>query len=317
MTEVAQPDVSPNPVHTAATAGILVGEKLRAGREAQGLSVLEAASRLRLGARQIEALEAGEFSRLPGKTFVRSIVRSYANALELDAAQLLGLLDQVEGLATPTLALPESTHVIMPEAYAHVPPRGWNTRLLLAVIALIVSAVLLYVFVPSLELERLFAAAPVEPDSPVEISAQEATRLPLEIPSAPVSETLALAPLAVDEGTATRTLQFHFSGESWIEVQDGNDRILVSRRFAAGQSQSLSGTPPLLVTIGDAAQVQLFDNGTRVPLSPQSNTRVAKVRLPLPPAGAQTAPKNKPLKNPSQAASVAAESPARKTGVEP
>ncbi|MDR2678091.1 MAG: DUF4115 domain-containing protein [Zoogloeaceae bacterium] len=296
--EETPPDTAP----AAATAGMRVGENLRAVREAQGVSALELANRLRLGVRQIEALEAGDFSHLPGKTFVRGIVRSYAKELKLDVAQLLSLLDQVEELAAPALVLPKSTRVVMPEPHDRLSLRGRDARLLLTAIALSIIAILLYVFTPDLELARLFADTPAEESSQAAADTREAAALPLETSSAPVSEVVPLAP-AVSE---PRTLKFRFSGESWVEVQDGNNKILLAGRFAAGQSQSLSGTPPLLVTIEDVTRVRLFDNGTRVPLSAQGDNRAAKVRLPLPPAV-----------TPARSADAAPTVPARRTDTAP
>lgn len=66
-----------------------IGPKLAAAREAKGLSTAEVASKLRLGVRQVEALEADAFDRLPGEVFVRGFVRNYARFLELDAEELL------------------------------------------------------------------------------------------------------------------------------------------------------------------------------------------------------------------------------------
>src|SRR5262245_12062105 len=58
------------------------------------LSVADVAQRLKYGVRQIEALEAEEFDRLPGATFVRGMVRGYAKLLETDPEPILGSLDQ-------------------------------------------------------------------------------------------------------------------------------------------------------------------------------------------------------------------------------
>lgn len=66
-----------------------IGPKLAAAREAKGLSTAEVATKLRLGVRQVEALEADAFDQLPGEVFVRGFVRNYARFLELDAEELL------------------------------------------------------------------------------------------------------------------------------------------------------------------------------------------------------------------------------------
>ena len=62
---------------------------LASARQAAGLSIEEAARQLKFAPRQIEALEAGQLQRLPGGTFVRGMVRSYAKLLHIDAEPLL------------------------------------------------------------------------------------------------------------------------------------------------------------------------------------------------------------------------------------
>jgi cytoskeleton protein RodZ len=57
-------------------AGNPVGEHLREAREALGLRVDDIAQALKLGRRQVEALEAGEWEHLPGVTFTRGFVRT-------------------------------------------------------------------------------------------------------------------------------------------------------------------------------------------------------------------------------------------------
>ncbi len=65
------------------------GGALRTARENQGLSVHEIASRLRLGTKQIEAIEADNFAVLPEPTIVRGFIRNYAKQLKINAQPLL------------------------------------------------------------------------------------------------------------------------------------------------------------------------------------------------------------------------------------
>jgi cytoskeleton protein RodZ len=62
---------------------------LAGARQAAGLSLEEAARQLKFAPRQLEALEAGQLQRLPGGTFVRGMVRSYARLLRVDPEPLL------------------------------------------------------------------------------------------------------------------------------------------------------------------------------------------------------------------------------------
>jgi cytoskeleton protein RodZ len=68
------------------------GALLAAERERQGLSRADLAQRLHMSVSQIEALEVGDYARLPRGTFLRGFTRNYARALGLDADSLVGLL---------------------------------------------------------------------------------------------------------------------------------------------------------------------------------------------------------------------------------
>lgn len=63
-----------------------VGEKLKAERERLGLSLSDLAARTRVPMRHLDAIEKSEFSALPGTTYTLGFARSYARAVELDAA---------------------------------------------------------------------------------------------------------------------------------------------------------------------------------------------------------------------------------------
>ena len=85
-----------------------LGQTLASERERQGLSRSDAAQRLHMSAYQIEALETGDYSRLPKGTFLRGFVRNYAKVLGLGADEALSLLpehaprDQKPGIVVPT-----------------------------------------------------------------------------------------------------------------------------------------------------------------------------------------------------------------------
>jgi cytoskeleton protein RodZ len=67
-----------------------VGEQLRAARKARLLEVADVAQALKLGPRQVEALENGDWEGLPGATFVRGFVRNYARLVQIDSGAVDG-----------------------------------------------------------------------------------------------------------------------------------------------------------------------------------------------------------------------------------
>jgi transcriptional regulator with XRE-family HTH domain len=60
------------------------GAKLRAAREAQGLSVQDIATRTRIAQRQLEAIERDDYAALPGIPYAVGFARAYARAIDLD-----------------------------------------------------------------------------------------------------------------------------------------------------------------------------------------------------------------------------------------
>ena len=65
-----------------------VGERLRAAREAKGLSLAEVAARTRVPLRHLEAIETSNFAGLPSSTYAVGFVRSYARAVDADEVKL-------------------------------------------------------------------------------------------------------------------------------------------------------------------------------------------------------------------------------------
>ena len=72
-----------------------IGEMLRSGREARGISLAEISEETKITTRHLEALEAGEFDRLPGDPYNKSFIRLYARAVRLDAEPIVRKYDQM------------------------------------------------------------------------------------------------------------------------------------------------------------------------------------------------------------------------------
>jgi cytoskeleton protein RodZ len=119
------------------------GAKLRAAREAAGLSVDAVAQQLKLAPRQVKALEDDAWERLPGRTFVRGFARNYARFVQLDPEVVLALLpaaDTSPALERPALAATRRPMGEMPiERVAKPSAARWLVPLLLVVIVAAVA----------------------------------------------------------------------------------------------------------------------------------------------------------------------------------
>ena len=79
--------------------GRIPGKTLAAQREAMGWTVEQVADQLKLHVRQVAALEAGDYAKLPSPAVTRGFVRAYAKLVRLDPAPLVG---QIEMDVPPT-----------------------------------------------------------------------------------------------------------------------------------------------------------------------------------------------------------------------
>jgi len=82
-----------------------IGAELRAARTARGEDLNDIAAYLRIRPSYLEALEAGEAARLPGRAYAIGFLRAYAQGLELDGSALAARLKAVmEPAPAPELA---------------------------------------------------------------------------------------------------------------------------------------------------------------------------------------------------------------------
>jgi cytoskeleton protein RodZ len=124
-----------------------VGAQLRAAREKRGIQLQELAHTLKLGARQVEALEDGNWQALPGHTFIRGFIRNYARLVQIDPAPLMAQLDGVLEKPVSRLATVESRPAAMPYSSGGLSRRDRNVVLLGA--GFVAFAGLIYFLLPN------------------------------------------------------------------------------------------------------------------------------------------------------------------------
>ncbi len=274
-------DASPQPL----TAGALL---VRA-REAAGLTVDAVSQQLKLAPRQVRALEEDDYTHLPGRTFVRGFVRNYARLVRLDPETVLDALPA--GAAEPALEAPalQQTAPTMGELPItdHSKP-AWTRWAIPLTLAAIVAAAAVYEWLrPGAESPaaiRKDAPAAVAQPAPPSKPEPAGTALPnpLAASTAPASTSATQPPPAKAEGSAAaeQSLVLAFRDASWTEVRAGDGRVLLSGMNAGGTVQTLSGTPPLELVIGNAADVEITYKGQPVDLVPHTRQNVARLTLP-------------------------------------
>ncbi len=104
-----------------------VGQRLRTAREARALTVADAAQSLKLGPRQVEAIENEDWASLPGNTMIRGFVRNYARLLGVDSDVLMRDLDAAHLERTVQLDVSAGTSATLPPPGARAVRRDYLT----------------------------------------------------------------------------------------------------------------------------------------------------------------------------------------------
>lgn len=270
-----------------------IGECLRAAREACGMSVAEVAQALKLSMRQIEAMESGDWSRLPGRTLIRGFVRNYARLLQLDGDELLTHIDLTDLPGLPPLNISAGTKATLPQ-----PGKAHRKDFLVVLggLALLAVALLAYFFVPTdfwqMKLQEKALVENRAPDNNAKLEAPEAASPPISVapqlvPAAPVAPDVPPATTSAPTASAPVTvttpgrgaLTLKFSEAAWTEIRDRSGQVLLSQLNPAGSERQLEGLPPFTLIIGNAAHVSVFYNGKPVDLAPRSQGDVARLTL--------------------------------------
>ena len=227
-----------------------VGQRLRAAREAKGMSIEDIAASTRIPTRHLLSLEESEWDKLPASTYSVGFAKNYAGAVGLDKAEIAEALRQEMGSELPAHYTTASEHFEPIDSNRSM-PKGvvFGALAALVVIALLLS------WLSNRELES-DDAAPV---------AAGTTAAP--VAAAPVVPA-ASGPVVITANEA-----------AWIEVRDGAT-VLKQGELAPGQSFEVpaSAARPTLTTAKPEALRISVGTGDAPSIGP-AGTRVADVSL--------------------------------------
>ena len=212
-----------------------IGERLRQAREAKGLSLDEVASQTRIPIRHLQHIEREEWDALPAITYCVGFVRSYANTIGLDGAEIgRELRDRLGGVR----ARAPTAEYYQPADPSRVPPRS------LALIAAVVAVVLIVGYM----IWRSSLDDAEEPAATVAVPEASAPKQPQATGPQPVQP----------QNAAGQPVTLTAIGPVWLRVYEEGGATITERTMAAGETYQIPATatrPMLRVGAPEALRI--------------------------------------------------------------
>jgi len=279
------------------TAGTL----LRRAREQAGLHLDVLAGALKVPPRQLEALEMDQIELLPDVVFARALAASVCRNLKVSPRVVLDKLPR-SGDSRLGRAEPINVPFREPGQASGGPLRAQLMRPpVIAATALLLAALIVW-WLPSFAPSMMAPASsrdepsasgtdPLAVPNPVpsrsgapagQVTEQVTPSLANQLVPAPTRAAPAAAvPAAVGDAAAAGgvTMEFHATEASWVHVADAKGNVPLRRTLGAGESVSVSGAPPLTVTVGSVRAVRVNVHGRPFDLAPLARDNVARFEV--------------------------------------
>ena len=253
-----------------------VGEVLRRARLHYGQSLKDVEKNVRIRASQIEAIETGNYENLPGRVYAIGFVRSYAEYLGLDGGQVVSLF---KAQSMGTTANPE-LHFPAPASESKLPSKWVITGCIAATMLLtmlwwaqVEKSREAVQNIPPVSAE-LKAKVGIKEEVPVTPAVAIASEQPpsgaaLEAPSEPVA-TVPQAEEAEDVTPVSAPpvengITLNITENSWVEIRDASDQIIVSKVLKVGDQYFVPNRPDLKMALGNAGGVEITVDGKALP----------------------------------------------------
>jgi cytoskeleton protein RodZ len=231
------------------------GQMLRAAREEKQWSLRFTEDTTKIRVRYIQALEEEDYGILPGTTYVKGYLRTYAKHLGLNPDEIIQLYNNSE--------VPETIKAL--ETPDHVPIRKgpfWFRPLVAGVMAVLAIGLVVGIAEWSHRSTEKLSNSAYSPAALPSAPPKTETTAPKQTTPEPVQSTPPSVVAATQDGL---TAQLVFTQPCWIVVQ-ADGQPMFQGTFTAGTSKEVKGTSKIeLVTVGNAGGVTVTLNGKALP----------------------------------------------------
>lgn len=251
MSDEFESDLAPDLASAANAPPSGVGQQLRAARVARGLSLAQVAAETRIGVGNLEAIEAGEFNRLPGRIYAIAFSKSYAKLVGLDQGD-------VAELVRAELGDDPAGRGFAPEFAPGDPARAPTRKLVWASAGALVVLIIGLYFAAKVLLDPAAQLPTLTQQEAAEQAAAQAAQAGTAGAAAQPAAAGGAVVLTADEAV-------------WLRITDANDQRLKEGELAAGESYTvpadaagpkiITGRPNALsITVGGRAVPRLAED---------------------------------------------------------
>lgn len=246
-----------------------LGNRLRAARESQGISLAQAATETHILQRYLVALEEGDYKYLPGDVYARGFIRNYADYLKIPVEELIQLYRYERGRTEPIVIRPA---VVAPRIRGAVLPNIFGVFFVVLTIA-----GLGYLVLRGVEfINNAPRPAEVATDATATIAVIAPTALPEEPTAAPeptaaqaavmTTATVAITPTPEAPIVLEIKIDAGKNPGSWLHVKVDNKSVF-QRILKAGESLRYTAQRQIWIRAGNAYVVAVVVNGVEQRLS--------------------------------------------------
>ncbi len=275
-----------NFTHDGAETALSLGRYLAKARLNSGLSITDLAQRTNRPAHYLQALEADDFTLFSTPVVLRGIVSQYVKAVGADQTQAMSLLPS-QFKAASALASVGLKEGQKPLKQPSDIGRSGLPKLGIALLSVLVLALLAYWIFGARLFKGRDEAQKLTPPNQVQVTNPPAPTPAPAVENAPA--TNAVTPAAADANAtpatppttpATDGLNLKFRGPVWVEIKDAQGKVLLTGIQPADSEQTVTGTAPLSVKLGDGTKVDMNWKGQPYDLAPllQGGKTVVRIK---------------------------------------
>ena len=110
-------------------------------------------------------------------------------------------------------------------------------------------------------------------------NANQQTHTAKQLPALQSSQTLQQPPQVPVAASAAKSVNLKFTDQTWVSVTDKSGKVVYEKMSHNGDKETVNGTPPFSLVIGNASATKLSFGGKDIDLTAYTKNNVARITL--------------------------------------